>query len=222
MVHERFSRRASSGSTSGSGSPRSSSQSRAPRAPTASLSGSRGRRESQCFEELRAARPLSRRGSARGALVGFRRATTRAPSGRGRWRRSRFAAKPLAQGEPAAARPLAAKPRPRRTGGGTGDSPPSLSTESRERRAGRSDWLAKPAPLEVEWDADGAPARLRGRGESWQRVVAAAGPRAHRDRLVGRGRVARAYFEVRRENGEEWWVYRDLATGRGYVHGLFG
>src|SRR5262249_34548233 len=82
--------------------------------------------------------------------------------------------------------------------------------------------LAKPAPIEVEWDADGAPARLRARGGSWERVAAAAGP-AHVETgwWDGAG-VARAYFEARRESGEEMWVYRDAASGRGYVHGWFG
>jgi protein ImuB len=81
--------------------------------------------------------------------------------------------------------------------------------------------LARPAPIEIEWDADGAPARLRARGESWERVAGAAGPEHVETGWWDGGEVARAYFETRRENGEEWWVFRDLATGRGYVHGFF-
>jgi protein ImuB len=133
-----------------------------------------------------------------------------------------LAAKPLAQGEPAAARPLAAKPLAQ----GEPAAARALAAKPLDRvaRTPRRPirLLAKPAPLEVEWDADGAPARLRGRGESWQRVAAAAGPEHIETGWWDGGEVARAYFEVRRENGEEWWVYRDLATGRGYVHGLFG
>jgi len=81
--------------------------------------------------------------------------------------------------------------------------------------------LPRPWPVSVLASApDGPPVWLtfRGRGQT---VVGACGPERLETGWWRGADIRRDYFRVTIDTGEQYWVFRDLNTGRWYLHGLF-
>ncbi len=79
--------------------------------------------------------------------------------------------------------------------------------------------LARPSPLEVATNERGEPARFAGR--SAHAVLQAVGPERIETGFWDGREVRRDYWVVADEAWRESWIFRDLDSGRWFLHGTF-